>query len=274
MDYRTAFVTGAPSGIGLELSKRLAKEGIEVAIAARREDELRKLEREIVEQGGRARVYPLDVADPHVTTRTLERADDEMGGIDLVVANAGVGNHRWSGKLTYEDCAPILAVNIHGAVATLTALLPRMVERKRGHLVGVSSLAQYRGMPYSAAYSASKAFLSHFLEAMRVDLRATPVAITDVRPGFVRTPMTAPSTFPMPFLIDVDRAVDAIVSGIHSRAPIVAFPWQLATIMRAGTLMPTTVYDRVVAGYRKAPPAGGPKAAPSNTKKTAEGRAE
>src|SRR5260221_11990720 len=244
MDLRTAFVTGASSGIGYELSKRLAKEGIEVAVAARREEELRRLEREIVEAGGKARVYPLDVADPDATTRTLERADEEMGGIDLVVANAGIGNHRWSGKLSYKDCAPIIAVNIQGAVATLTALLPRMVERKRGHLVGVSSLAQYRGMPYGATYSASKAFLSHFLEGIRVDLRATGVAITDVRPGFVRTPMTAPSPFPMPFMMDVDRAVEAIVAGIRGRAPIVAFPWQLATIMRAGTLMPTVIYDR------------------------------
>src|SRR6185436_8970319 len=132
MEHRTAFVTGASSGIGFELSKRLAKEGVEVGIAARREEELRKLEREIREQGGRARVYPLDVADVEAVTRALERADDEMGGVDLVVANAGIGNHRWSGKLSYKDCAPIIAVNVQGAVATLTVLLPKMVERKRG----------------------------------------------------------------------------------------------------------------------------------------------
>src|SRR5438552_3696437 len=99
MEHRTAFVTGASSGIGFELSKLLAKNGIEVGIAARREQELRKLEREIAEHGGKARVYPLDVADVDATTRTLEKADDEMGGIDLVVANAGLGHHRWSGKL-------------------------------------------------------------------------------------------------------------------------------------------------------------------------------
>ena len=259
MEHRTAFVTGASSGIGFELSKRLAKEGLEVGIAARREDELRKLAREIAEQGGRARVYPLDVADVEATTRALERADDEMGGVDLVVANAGIGNHRWSGKLSYRDCAPIIAVNVQGAVATLTALLSKMVERKRGHLVGISSLAQYRGMPYGATYSASKAFLSHFLEGMRVDLRGTGVAVTDVRPGFVRTPMTAPSPFPMPFLMDLDDAVETIVRGIRASSPIVAFPWQLATLMRAGTLMPTAIYDKFAGGYRKRPNGHTPK---------------
>jgi len=265
MEHRTAFVTGASSGIGFELSKRLAKEGIEVGIAARREEELRKLAREIEEQGGRARVYPLDVADVDATTRTLERADDEMGGVDLVVANAGVGNHRWSGKLSYRDCAPVIAVNVQGAVATLTALLPRMVERKRGHLVGISSLAQYRGMPNGATYSASKAFLSHFLEGVRIDLRGTGVAVTDVRPGFVRTPMTAPSPFPMPFMMDLDDAVDAIARGIRASSPIVAFPWQLATIMRAGTLMPVAIYDKFAGGYRKRPNGHTPKGTPSNT---------
>jgi short-subunit dehydrogenase len=261
MEHRTAFVTGASSGIGFELSKRLAKEGIEVGVAARREDELRKLEREILELGGRVRVYPLDVTDVDATTRALERADEEMGGIDLVVANAGVGHHRWSGKLTYRDCAPVIAVNIQGAVATLTALLPKMVARKRGHLVGVSSLAQYRGMPNGATYAASKAFLSHFLEGLRIDLRGTGVAVTDLRPGFVRTPMTAPSPYPMPFMMDLGDAVEAIVRGIRASAPIVAFPWQLATLMRAGTLMPTAIYDKFAGGYRKRPNGHTPKSA-------------
>jgi short-subunit dehydrogenase len=126
-----------------------------------------------------------------------------------------------------------------------------MLERKRGHLVGVSSLAQYRGLPSSAVYSASKAFLSHFLEALRVDLGGTGVGVTDVRPGFIRTPMTAPSRLPMPWLMDVDKAVSSIIAAIDERAPIVAFPWQLATLLRAGTLLPPSVYDRVMRRARR-----------------------
>jgi short-subunit dehydrogenase len=251
MDHRTAFVTGASSGIGRELSKRLAKEGVEVALSARREDQLRILEHEIVAEGGRARVYPLNVANPEATTETLRRADRDMGGIDLVVANAGVNSHVWSGKLTYQDCADIIDVNVRGAIATLTALLPAMVERQRGHLVGMSSLAQYRGLPSSAAYCASKAFLSRFLEALRVDLDGSHVVVTDVRPGFVRTPLTAGSTLTMPFLVDLDEAVTEITNGIRTKAPIVAFPWQLASIVRAGTLVPVGVYNGAVRRIRK-----------------------
>jgi short-subunit dehydrogenase len=251
VDHRTAFVTGASSGIGRELAKRLAAEGIEVAVSARRVHELEELQGEIAGAGGRARVYPLDVADPIATAEALRRADAEMGGIDLVVANAGVGKHRWSGQLTYDDCANIIDVNVRGAVATLTALLPAMVERQRGHLVGISSLAQYRGLPFSAAYSASKAFLSHFLEALRVDLQSTNVRVTDVRPGFIRTPLTADSTLTMPFLIGLDEAIDEIMKGLRTRAAIVAFPWQLASLARAGTLVPPRVYDGAVRRIRR-----------------------
>jgi short-subunit dehydrogenase len=89
------------------------------------------------------------------------------------------------------------------------------------------------------------------LEALRVDLASTSVAVTDVRPGFVRTPMTAGSTLTMPFLVDLDQAIDEITEGIRARAPIVAFPWQLASIVRAGTLVPVRVYDSAVRRIRK-----------------------
>ena len=115
----------------------------------------------------------------------------------------------------------------------------------------MSSLAQYRGLPSAAAYCASKAFLSHFSEALRVDLDSTGVAVTDVRPGFVRTPMTADSKLTMPFLIDLDQAITEITEGIRTRAAIVAFPWQLASLVRAGTFVPVRVYDSAVRRIRK-----------------------
>jgi short-subunit dehydrogenase len=244
--YRTAFVTGASSGIGAELGKRLARDGVEVALAARRGDLLESLADEIRAAGGKAHVFPLDVCDPQATIQTLQRADDALGGIDLVVANAGVGKEKWSGKASWEDCGDIIDVNIRGAVATLVALAPRMAERKRGHLVGVSSLAGYRGLPRNGLYSASKAFLSTYLEGLRVDLRSVNVAVTDVRPGFVRTPMTDKNDFPMPFMVEASDAAEIILRGIRRRDAVVAFPWQLTNVMRAATLMPNGLWDRAV----------------------------
>lgn len=250
--FRTALVTGASSGIGAALARRLAASGTEVALVARREDLLASLRDELLAAGGKARVYPTDVGVPEAAVATVRRADDELGGLDLVIANAGVGASRWAGKLSWVDVAPTLAVNVAGATATLVAVLPRMVERRRGHLVGVSSLAGYRGMPRSAAYSASKAFLSTFLESLRVDLQGTGVAITDVRPGFVRTPMTATIRFPMPFLVDADPAARTIVAAIVRQAPVVAFPRTLAAITGSVKLLPNVVWDRVAARARAA----------------------
>jgi short-subunit dehydrogenase len=251
MDYRTAFITGASSGIGRALATRLAREGVSVGLCARREDRLVELRDIIEREGGSARIYACDVADAEAVQRTIERADAEMQGLDLVVANAGISKHRWGGKLSFTECSGVVRVNVEGALATLLAVLPRMVERRRGHLVGISSLAQYRGLPYNAVYSASKAFLSTFLESLRIDLRSTGVAVTDVRPGFVESEMTKAARFPTPFLMKVDDAAEVIVQGIAQRAPVVAFPWQMAAVMRGARLLPIPIYERIARGVRR-----------------------
>ena len=246
MSYRTALVTGASSGIGRALALAMGKAGVEVAVAARRTAELELVAREIEGGGGRARVYSLDVTDPEHTREVLCQADDDLGGIDLVVANAGVFKSRWSGKLSWEDCAPTIAVNVTGVVATLTALLPRMTERRAGHLVGMSSLAQYRGLPRYAAYCGSKAFVSHFLESLRVDLRSVGIAVTDVRPGYVRTALNAGMEQNLPLLMEVDQAAELIWKGIQRRRKTVEFPWGLAAVLRSSQVAPAAVYETMV----------------------------
>ncbi len=251
MEYRTAFVTGASSGIGSALARHLAGMGLEIGLAARREERLRELAANICADGGRARVYPLDVADTGATVLTLERADDEMGGLDLVVANAGLGQPRFGDELAWPDCEPMVRVNVAGAVATLTAILPRMVARRRGHLVGISSLAQYRALPANAVYSASKAFLSTFLEGLRIDLKSANVAVTDVRPGFVETSFVQSNQFPMPWMMSKEEAACHIARGIERRAKVVAFPWQLATAAASTRLLPASLYEAIAGRMRR-----------------------
>lgn len=251
MEIRTALVTGASSGIGRELSRQLAARGVEVVLLARRGDLLEALAAEIAAAGGRARAIPGDVSRPEELVALIQRADDEVGGLDLVVANAGVGTSRWAGKMRWEDCKPTIDVNVSGAVATLTAVLPRMAERKRGHLVGISSLAGSRGLPKSAIYSASKAFLSVFLESMRIDLRGTGVLVTDVRPGFVRTPLTHANQFKMPMMVEVADAVAQMIRGIEREETVISFPWPLAAAVRVGRVLPDAVYDRLLTRVQK-----------------------
>lgn len=244
-EIRTALVTGASSGIGAALCRRLAQQGVTVALAARREDALRTLADEITAAGGKALVHPMDVADPAATVAAVQAADDALGGLDLVVANAGIGTSKWSGKLTWADCADVVAVNVAGATATLCAVLPRMVERRRGHLVGVSSIAGLRGIPKLAAYCGSKAYLSTFLEALRVDLRRTGVRVTDVRPGYVRTPMTAQNAS-MAFVITAEDAAERICKAIHARRSVLTFPLPMAAGARVLKAMPNALFDRLM----------------------------
>jgi len=247
---RTAFITGASSGIGAALARRMASQGVRVALAARRESELRALADEIEAAGGRADVYPLDVSDPAATVETLQRVDDERDGLDLVVANAGIGTAQWAGQLRWEDCAGVLAVNVAGATATLTALLPRMVKRKRGHLVGISSIAGQRGMPKLAAYSASKAYLSTFLESLRIDLARTGVHVTDIRPGYVHTEMTTDNRS-MPFAVSAEDAAARIWKAIAGRRTVLTFPLPMAGASRVLSVLPNAVFDAAMKPRRR-----------------------
>ena len=251
MDYTTAFITGAAGGLGSALARKLAASGVEVALSDLRQEPLDALARSINADGGKARTYVLDVSQPDEVRRTISTADDDMGGIDLIIANAGTNVERWSGDLTWEDFRAGAAVNLDGAVATLLAILPRLCERKRGHLVGISSLAQYRGLPGNAMYCATKAFLSNFLESLRADLHSVGVAVTDVRPGFVNTPMTDAASGPHPFMVESDRAAEIIVREIRKRRAVVAFPWQLAALTRCAVLLPPFLYDRIVNAARE-----------------------
>lgn len=127
-----------------------------------------------------------------------------------------------------------------------------MLERGSGHLVAVSSLAGFRGLPKSAAYSASKAGMTAFFESVRLDVQHHGVSVTIIQPGFIRTPLTEGRTNKMPFLMELDDAVPLFIRTIEGRKKFVAFPWQLATLVRLGKIMPSAIYDRIAgrASYR------------------------
>jgi short-subunit dehydrogenase len=245
--FRNALVTGASSGIGLAIARGLAARGARVVLAARREPELQELAGEIERAGGRADVCLLDVADPAAVREAVQRADRDCGGLDLVLANAGLGGNEPGPKIRWETVERILQVNVIGALATLVAAVGPMAERGRGTLSAVTSLAGMRGLPTSAAYSASKAAVSTFLESLRVDVEPIGLHVVDIRPGFVDTPLTKKNRFEMPFLMDVDKAAELAVRGLERGDPVIAFPWQLARAMTVAEKMPDALWRTVAA---------------------------
>lgn len=248
--YKTAVVTGASSGLGRGLALWLARRGTRVFAAARRKENLQALAEEARAAGATVEPVELDVARAEETIARIQQIDADCGGLDLVVANAGVGIETNPKRFAWDRVKPMIDVNVSGAVATLGAVLPQMVERNRGHLVGVSSLAAWRGLPRNAVYSATKAFLSTFMESLRVDLRGTGVHVTCIYPGFVKSEMTAPNKFPMPFLMETEDAAELMGKGILRGAPVIAFPWQMATSMRMLRALPDPLFDFVARKMR------------------------
>ncbi|MBX5481541.1 MAG: SDR family NAD(P)-dependent oxidoreductase [Myxococcaceae bacterium] len=242
---RTALITGASSGLGRGLARWFATRGVQVFAAARREQQLEELAKECREAGGKLEPMRLDVSDSDDTIRRIRELDERVGGLDLVIANAGVGADTPAKRLEWEDVKRIIDVNVTGAAATLCAVLPRMVERDRGHLVGISSLAAYRGLPGSGAYSASKAFLYIFLEGLRVDLQRTHIKVTSIHPGFVKSEMTARNKFPMPFLLETDDAVERMARAIVRGDSEFAFPWQTSSLMKFAKVLPNGAWNMV-----------------------------
>ena len=242
-EYRTALVTGASSGIGRALALWLARKGVQVFAAARRLEALKALQAEIPSTQGKLEPVAMDVADARGTLQQIQELDSACGGLDLVIANAGVGFNTPAKGLQWEDVERTIQVNVLGASATLCAVLPRMVERNSGHLVGISSLAAFRGFRRTAAYSASKAYVATFLEGLRVDLKSTRVKVTSVHPGFVKSEMTAKNNFKMPFLMETEDAVAKIGEAIFRGDAVFAFPWPMALAARALRALPNGLFD-------------------------------
>jgi NAD(P)-dependent dehydrogenase (short-subunit alcohol dehydrogenase family) len=184
-----------------------------------------------------------NVQDAGAVRSAADRLRKEFGRIDVLIANAGMGSTTDAAEIDPEDVARVLSVNVIGAVNSVAAVLPEMLEQGSGQLVAISSLSAYRGLRKSAAYCASKASLSSFFESMRIDLRGRGVDVSIIHPGFIKTPLTAGRKAKMPYLMEVDYAVNKIIRAIEKRKKSYAFPWQLATLVRAGMVMPIFMYD-------------------------------
>jgi short-subunit dehydrogenase len=248
---KVAVVTGASSGIGWALAKQLATDGCKVGLLARREDLLRTLAAEITASGGTAAVAAADVSDREALTTGIASIRTALGPIDLAVANAGFGRPTLLDPVNIEDVETTFQVNTLGVVYTFAAVLPEMLARKTGHLVAISSLAGYRGLPGESAYCASKAAVNVYLDGLSVHLRGTGVRVTTVCPGFVTTPMTAANTFHMPQLMTAEYAARRIVRAVAAGRKVFNFPGVLHLLVKLSRWLPDWAINRVMGDYNE-----------------------
>jgi len=244
---KVVLITGASSGIGRGVALEIAARGARLGLLARREELLNETVAEARAKSVKAIAVTADVRDVKAVREAADRVRRELGPIDILIANAGIGTTDHVLRLTPEHTANVMSINLLGAVNSVAAVLPEMVERKQGRLVAISSLAAYRGLAKSAAYCASKAALSAYFESLRIDLRGTGVGVSVIHPGFIKTDLTSGREAKMPYLMELDDGVRKIVSAIEREKKSYAFPWQLATIVRAGLIMPAAMYDWIAA---------------------------
>ena len=223
---------GASSGIGAALATELVDRGAQVAISARRADDLEAV------AAGTMTAAPLDATDRDAVRRAAGAVTAALGGLDVVVWCAGYWQQFDATAWDADDFARHVEVNLLGLNNVLAAVVPGMVAARRGHLVGIASVAGYRGLAGAEAYGATKAAQINLLEALRAALRGHGVRVTTVCPGFVRTELTEANDFPMPFIIDADEAARAIADGIERRRTEIVFPLPMAALMKAARLVP------------------------------------
>lgn len=244
---KAVLVTGASSGIGAHLAREAARRGARVGLLARREERLREIAAEIADAGGRAAWASADVADAEELARALDRVAEDLGGDDVVVANAGYGRPEPPHKFQPGRSLTMYDTNLFGMLRTVDWALPRYLERRSGHIVGVASVASYLGMTNSASYCGSKAAMRIHLQSLRVSLRPYGIAVTTICPGFVESELTEKNNFPMPFLWKTERAARKIADAIERRRGEVVFPWQMKLFIGLATrLLPTALVERVM----------------------------
>ena len=248
MAFRDAvvWITGASSGIGEALVKPLVARGARVAVSARRADLLDQQARHWREQGADVRPFPLDVTDKEANRLVVQRITDAFGHIDLAVLNAG--NHVTPKVRPFDGQQYVdnMTLNFFGMLHGIDAVLPGMLARGRGHIAGISSLAGIRPLPTAGAYGASKAAASHMLDAIRFDLEPRGILVTNVTPGFVRTPLTDRNKYRMPFLMEVDRAAEILADGLERGTREIHFPKPLSWTIKTLRVLPYPLYSWLI----------------------------
>ena len=235
------WLIGASEGLGRALALTLSRAGVEVIVSARNAE---RLEAVVAELPGRGSAQVVDVSD----TASVQAAAEAVGPVDGMVYLAGL---YWPMKATAWDTGKALAmadVNFSGALRSVGAVLPGMLDRGAGHIVLTGSLAGFRGLPGAVGYSGSKAAVVSLAETLKADLRGTGVEVQIANPGFIKTRLTDKNDFDMPFLMTAEAAAQAMFELMISDRFKKSYPFAFASFFRLGQVLPDWIWDRLIRG--------------------------
>lgn len=228
---KSVVITGASDGIGRAMARAFAKQGFKIGLIARRVELLNQVAHECKTSGAiQVEIAAIDITQSEEFRECLVRLEATLGHTDIFIANAGIGLNG-SLKDQSSHFAKTFSVNVLAAVDGIEWMKVKMLERKKGTLIGVSSVAGARGMPVTGAYSASKAAMTSYLESLRIDLHHHNIKVITIAPGFIKTAMTDQNKFTMPFRIPVDKAAAIFARDILRGKELIVAPWQFRPIL-------------------------------------------
>lgn len=237
-------ITGAAHGIGRQLAIHLSRDGYAIAALDLDEEALRSLDTEL---GAAPHATAIgDVTKADELQERVRELEQRLGPTEVLIANAGIGRETSALDFKATEFEKLIRVNLLGVSNSIAAVLPGMIERRSGHLVGLSSLASFRGLPRMLGYSTSKAAVNTLLEGLRTELRPYGIHVTTICPGWIRTRMTAPIQDQLPDILELDAGVAHILGAIRGKRPFYAFPRRTAWQLRVLRLLPRSWQDRVV----------------------------
>ena len=233
-------ITGASSGIGRAVALNYARPHVILGLIGRSAERLEQVAGECRSLGAEVSIGTIDVRDRSKLAQWLA-AFDALHPIDLLMANAGVLVRTTPGAGDIEppdEAYALMETNVLGVLNTVQPLIPRMVERKRGQIAIVASVAAFNPVPHSASYCSSKAAVMNYGLALRPGLAAHGVRLSVICSGFVETPMISEIKGPKPFNMSVEKAARLIRQGLEKNRGLIAFPFLFATMSRIDGLWP------------------------------------
>ena len=243
---KNILITGAGSGIGRALAIAYSKAGVNLFLCGRNLEKLQATKILCEQLKANVLLEILDVCDETATKNWVEKIEENYE-LDLVIANAGISAGTAGGTESLIQVKKIFATNLDGVINVIHPVIEKMKIRKRGQIALLSSLAGFRGLPSSPAYSASKSAVRVYAEALRGNLSGLGIEVTAICPGYVRTPMTDVNDFPMQFLMDVSKCAEIIKCGLEKNKSRIAFPFSLYFVVWLATLLSTKITDPIFA---------------------------
>jgi short-subunit dehydrogenase len=243
-------ITGATSGLGWQLAIQYANYDSTLFLTGRNKEKLTNIAKICEEKGAKVICEVIDVRQEQEMASWINKIGEEFG-LDLVFANAGISAGTSTGSESTEQINEIFSTNINGVLNTINPAIKIFEKQKYGQIAIMSSLAGFRGLPSSPAYSASKATVRVYGEGLRGSLANLGINVSVICPGYIKTPMTAVNNFPMPFLMEPEKAAIIIQKLLKKNKSRIAFPFPLYFVVWLASLISTTITDPIFAKLPK-----------------------